>query len=121
VGQKKLEFLYLKLENLCFTSRGAQPKLQFSYRIENGTRVGVLPKSDCKTFQKSSDVDDKAAPRRVMVRLHAPTKAWFMASVIIALVAVFSALSPVPYVTSYGVWVAILAYVVLALGNLASS
>ena len=40
---------------------------------------------------------------------------------IIALVAVFSALSPVPYVTSYGIWVAILAYVVLAVGNLASS
>ncbi len=44
-----------------------------------------------------------------------------MASLIIALVAVFSALSPVPYVTSYGIWVAILAYVVLAIGNLASS
>jgi hypothetical protein len=53
--------------------------------------------------------------------LHAPTKGWFMASLIIALVAVFSALSPVPYVTSYGIWVAILAYVVLAVGNLASS
>jgi hypothetical protein len=27
----------------------------------------------------------------------------------------------VPYVTSYGTWVAIFAYVVLAVGNLASS
>ena len=44
-----------------------------------------------------------------------------MASLIIALVAVFSALSPVPYVTSSGIWVAILAYVVLAVGNLAPS
>ena len=43
-----------------------------------------------------------------------------MASLIIALVAVFSALSPVPYVTSYGIS-SILAYVVLAVGNLASS
>jgi hypothetical protein len=57
----------------------------------------------------------------VRVRLHAPTKGWFMASLIIALVAVFSALSPVPYVTSYGIWVAILAYIVLAVGNLAPS
>jgi hypothetical protein len=55
------------------------------------------------------------------VRLHAPTKGWFMASLIIALLAVFSALSPVPYVTSYETWVAILAYVVLAIGNLAST
>jgi len=46
------------------------------------------------------------------VRLHAPTKGWFTASLIIALVAVISALSPMPYLTSYGTWVAILAYVV---------
>jgi hypothetical protein len=55
------------------------------------------------------------------VTLHAPTKGWFTASLIIALIAVISALSPVPYVTSYGIWVAILAYVVLAIGNLAST
>jgi hypothetical protein len=54
------------------------------------------------------------------VKLHAPTKGWFTASLIIALIALISALSPVPYVTTYGIWVAILAYVVLALGNLAS-
>ena len=60
------------------------------------------------------------APRRVLVKLHAPTKGWFTASLIIALIAVIGALSPVPYVTTYGIWVAILAYVVLALGNLAS-
>ena len=54
------------------------------------------------------------------MRLHTPTKGWFTASLIIALIAVIGALSPVPYVTSYGTWVAILAYVVLALGNLVS-
>ena len=56
------------------------------------------------------------------MRLHAPTKGWFTASLIIALIAVVDALSPpVPYVTSYGIWVAIFAYVVLAVGNLAPS
>jgi hypothetical protein len=55
------------------------------------------------------------------VRLHAPTKGWFTTSLIIALIATVSALSPVPYVTSYGIWVAILAYVVLAVGNLVAS
>jgi hypothetical protein len=55
------------------------------------------------------------------VRLHAPTKGWFTTSLIIALIAIVSALSPVPYVTSYGIWVAILAYVVLAVGNLVAS
>ncbi len=51
--------------------------------------------------------------------LHAPSKGWFVASLIIAVVAVIGALSPIPYVTTYGVWLAILAYIVLALGNLA--
>ena len=55
------------------------------------------------------------------MRLHAPTKGWFTASLIIALIAVVGALSPVPYVTNYGIWVAILAYAVLAIGNLAST
>ncbi len=51
--------------------------------------------------------------------LHAPSRGWFVASLIIAVVAVIGALSPVPYVTAYGVWLAILAYIVLAIGNLA--
>ena len=55
------------------------------------------------------------------MKLHAPTKGWFTASLIIALIAVVGALSPVPHVTNYGIWVAILAYVVLAIGNLAST
>ena len=55
------------------------------------------------------------------MRLHAPTKGWFTASLIIALIAVIGARSPVPYVTSYGTWVAILAYVVLAVSKLAST
>jgi hypothetical protein len=55
------------------------------------------------------------------LRLQAPTKGWFTASLIIALSAIVGALSPVPYVTSYGIWVAILAYIVLAVGNLAPS
>ena len=55
------------------------------------------------------------------MKLHAPTKGWFTASLIIALIAVIGALSPVPYLTSYGTWIAIFAYVVLAVGNLAST
>jgi len=78
-----------------------------------------------KTPRKGSDIGKKTGPighrGRLAVRLHAPTKGWFTASLIIALVAVMGALSPMPYVTSYGVWVAILAYVVLAVGHLAAS
>jgi len=53
--------------------------------------------------------------------LHTPSKGWFIASLIIAVIAVLGALSPIPYITSYGIWIAILAYIVLALGNLAQT
>ena len=53
--------------------------------------------------------------------LYAPSKGWFIASLIIAVIAVLSALSPIPYISTYGIWVAILAYIVLAIGNLAQT
>ena len=53
--------------------------------------------------------------------LHAPSKGWFIASLVIALMALIGALSPIPYITAYGIWVALLAYVVLVIGNLAQT
>ena len=53
--------------------------------------------------------------------LHAPSKGWFIASLVIALIALVGALSPIPYITAYGIWVALLAYVVLVIGNLAQT
>ena len=53
--------------------------------------------------------------------LHAPSKGWFIASLVIALIALIGALSPIPYITAYGIWVALLAYVVLVIGNLAQT
>ena len=55
----------------------------------------------------------------VTVKLHAPSRGWFTASLIIVVVAVVSTLTPVPYVSAYAPWTAILAYIVLALGSLA--
>ena len=51
----------------------------------------------------------------------APSKAWFVASLIIAVIAALGALSPIPYITTYAIWVAILAYIVLAIGSLAQT
>lgn len=55
------------------------------------------------------------------VSLHAPAKGWFAASLIIAMIALVDALSPIPYIAAYGIWVALLAYTVLALANLAQT
>ena len=52
------------------------------------------------------------------MNLHAPSKTWFIASLIIAVIAVLGALSPIPYITTYGIWVAILAYILLAVSSL---
>jgi len=59
------------------------------------------------------------AAKEPIVRLHAPSLWWFIVSLIIAVVAVFSALTPVPYISIEAVWVAILSYIVLAVANLA--
>jgi len=63
--------------------------------------------------------ETQAGATEVTVKLHAPSTGWFTASLIIAVVAVVSSLTPVPYVSAYAVWTAILAYIVLALGSLA--
>ena len=42
----------------------------------------------------------------------------FIASLIIAVIAVISVFTPISHISTYGFWVAILAYIVLALGNL---
>jgi len=55
------------------------------------------------------------------VGLHAPSKGWFIASLIIAVIALIGALSPIPYITAYGIWLALLAYTVLVVGNLAQT
>ena len=55
------------------------------------------------------------------MKLHAPSVGWFIVSLIIVVIAVVSALTPIPYITTYAAWVAILAYIVLAVGNLAQT
>jgi hypothetical protein len=41
------------------------------------------------------------------MKLHAPSKAWFIALLIITVIAVLGALSPIPYITTYGILLAI--------------
>jgi hypothetical protein len=53
------------------------------------------------------------------MELHAPVMWVFVLSAVIAVIAVVGVLTPIPYVTTYAFWIAILAYVVLAGGNLA--
>jgi hypothetical protein len=50
--------------------------------------------------------------------LHAPSMWLFVASVLIAVLAIISTFTPIEYVTTYAFWVAIIAFVVLAFGNL---
>ncbi len=51
-----------------------------------------------------------------MPNLNAPSRMTFLISLAIAVVSLLGALVTVPVVTQYAFWLAILAYVVLALG-----
>jgi hypothetical protein len=53
------------------------------------------------------------------MELHAPRMWVFVLSVVIAVIAIAGVLTPIPYDSAYAFWIAILAYVVLAVGNLA--
>ncbi len=53
-----------------------------------------------------------------MSTLSAPSQVVFLISLALAVIAVLGALVIIPVVTKYAFWIAILAYVVLALGNL---
>jgi hypothetical protein len=61
----------------------------------------------------------QAEAAEITVKLHAPSTGWFMASLIIAVIAVVGAIAPIPYISAYAPWTAILAYIVLALACLA--
>jgi hypothetical protein len=52
------------------------------------------------------------------MKLSAPGMFAFVISLLLALLAVVGVFMPIPYVTAHGFWVAIIAYVVLAIGNL---
>jgi hypothetical protein len=51
------------------------------------------------------------------MKLHAPLLWLFVVSLIIAVIAVVGAFTPIPFVTEHRFWVAIIAYVVIAVGN----
>ncbi len=53
-----------------------------------------------------------------MPNLNAPTRAVFLISLALAILALLGALVVIPVITQYAFWLAILAYVVLALGTI---
>ncbi len=53
------------------------------------------------------------------MNLSAPTKPVFIISLILAVLAVIGVFVTIPLITPNGFWVAIIAYVVLAIGNVA--
>ena len=63
----------------------------------------------------------KIAAREATMNLHAPSMWVFVLSVLIALLAIISTFTPIQYVSTYAFWVAIIAFIVLAFGNLAKT
>jgi hypothetical protein len=51
-----------------------------------------------------------------MPNLSAPSQVVFLISLVLAIIAILGALVIIPVITKYAFWIAILAYVVLAIG-----
>lgn len=51
------------------------------------------------------------------MNLSPPTQAVFIISLILAVLAIIGQFAAIPFITPYGFWVAIIAYFVLAIGN----
>ena len=54
----------------------------------------------------------------LVMNLSPPTTAVFVISLILAALAVIGKFVPIPFISEHGFWVAVIAYVVLAVGNL---
>ena len=52
------------------------------------------------------------------MNLHKPTMAVFVISLVLAVLALIGAIASVPFLSRYDVWIALVGYVVLALGTL---
>jgi len=52
------------------------------------------------------------------MNLSPPTTAVFVISLILALLAIVGKFVAIPFITEHGFWVAVVAYIVLAVGNL---
>ena len=50
--------------------------------------------------------------------LSPPTTVVFVVSIILAVLAIIGAFVPIPFITEHGLWVAIVAYIILAIGNI---
>jgi len=54
---------------------------------------------------------------KMNIKLHAPTMLIFLISLVLAVLALVGYFVVIPYITMYGFWIAIIAYLVLAYGN----
>jgi hypothetical protein len=52
------------------------------------------------------------------MNLSPPTTVVFVISIILAALAIIGQFVPIPFITDHGFWVAIVAYVILAIGNI---
>jgi hypothetical protein len=52
------------------------------------------------------------------MNLSPPTTAVFVISLILAVLAIIGKFAAIPFITDHGFWVAIIAYIVLAIGNI---
>jgi hypothetical protein len=76
----------------------------------------AIEKSRCDPTSCPDAVGSKMEGK-MNIQLHAPTMLIFLISLVLAVLALVGYFVVIPYITMYGFWIAIIAYVVLAYGN----
>jgi hypothetical protein len=77
----------------------------------------ALPESKLLAFPKKT-IKVRSSTRGQQMSLSAPTALVFIASAILWALAVIGHFSQIPFITEHGFWVAVIAYLILAFGNL---
>jgi hypothetical protein len=130
----------VRIDETCFGQSGGSAPVSLPFLCEGSAftapyfdapqqRIGIVRGSQvaqattANWFRSIREEPAEAAgrTREAIMELHAPSTWMFVLSLVIAALAVISAFTAIPYVTGHAFWMAIVAYVVLAVGNLAQA
>lgn len=76
------------------------------------------PRSRARNFTENDYSPDVNKREGLDMNLSAPTNLVFVVSIVLAILAVISQFTALPFITDNAFWVAIAGYVILALGNI---
>lgn len=89
------------------------------YPLPAAAHAGIVIEQTARFFSQN-DYDPRVNKQRegLEMQLSPPTTVVFVISIILAALAIIGHFVAIPLITEHGFWVAIIAYIILAVGNL---